>query len=309
MRLLNRITPGTRFFVGLMAVYVLFTLFLPVNHAAAQEYHLSAAQYHYLLLIVRLPIIAVWCIAYYSYYRLQQYAQKIKNTDEGYNYAIIAKGMGWIAWGLLIPSLLSSILGAIASQHPGFKAAALIITNYAYMLVSLAAFTYIGNGVHGLFSQAKASFTVQQVRALIGTLVIIGVIFCVLIAEQLHRPQNLGDAYNAFYMPNWLVWATLVIPYLSAWFIGFFAALELILVSQQTSGVIYRFALQLLAAGLVLIIVSFSGLQYLRSVMPRSGHLTISSTLIASYAIYGVGAAGYGMLASGTKRLKRIEDI
>jgi hypothetical protein len=309
MRLLNRIAPSTQLFAGLMAVYVLFTLFLPASRATIQDYQLSTAQYHYLLLVVRLPIIAVWCIAYFSYYRLRQYAQKIKNTHEGDDFAAIAKGMGWIAWGLLISSFVSSILNAIANQHPSFKAAALIITNYSYVIVSLAAFTYIGNGAQGLFVRAKAWFTIHHVRAFVGVLVVIGVIFCVLISEQLHQPQNLGDSYNAFYMTNWLVWATIVIPYLSAWFIGFFAALELILVSRQTSGVIYRLALQLLAAGLVLITVSFSGLQYLRSVIPRSGHLTISSTLIATYAIYGVGAAGYSMLANGTKRLKRIEDI
>lgn len=308
MREIRHISRSTKIFIALIALYIGLTFILPANHVTKSMYAINDAQYHSLLFAVRLPILAVWCAAFYSYRRLINYAKQISDTKEGEHFMTLAKGMRWIAWGLIIPAVISTLLNTIANHNSDFLAPALVITNYLYVIVSLIAFTYIGKATHNLTQQSSVHLSVRSIRLLIGSLTALGVVFCVLTASKLNG-TSLTDSYNAYYLPNWAIWTTVVVPYLYAWFIGLVAALELVVIARKTSGIIYKQALQLLAAGLVLIIVSMCSLQYFRSVVPRTGHLTIGASLITTYAIYGVNLAGSALLATGVKRLKRIEDI
>ena len=305
---LRNISRGTKVFIALTIIYGLFAFILPANPITKATYQVDNEAYHTLLFVVRIPIIATWCIAYFSFIRLLGYARQIKDTPEGAGFLSIAKGVGWIAWGLAVPAFVSSLLNAIANVDRDFLATALIITNYLYMIASLVAFSYIGAGAHALLHNAKVKVQSKHIRWLVAVLVSFAVLFCALIAARLHG-MSLGDSYNAFYLPNWLVWSTIVTPYLYAWFIGVFAAMELVLIARRTSGIIYKQALQLIAAGLVLIILSMCSLQYFRAIVPRTGHLTIGASLVTAYGIYAVNITGSILLVSGVRRLKRIEDI
>jgi len=305
---LNSVSRSTKIFIALAFFYAALTFILPANATTKANYRLDDAQYQYLLFIVKLPIIAVWSLAFYSYRRLANYAQSIKDTSEGKDFTTIAKGMSWIAWGLPIPAVISSLLSALANAQADFRAVSAVIGGYLAVAVSLVAFHYFSSGTHSLVRRADVEVKIKHIRILVGALIAIGLVFVVLIFSKLHS-TNLGDSFNSFYLPNWLVWSTIVGPYLYAWFLGVFAVMEFILIARQTSGVIYRQALQLLAVGLVLIILSLCALQYFRAVIPRSGHLTIGAALITTYGIYAVNALGSVVLAVGAKRLQRIEDI
>lgn len=304
----GHISRSTKVFIALTALYALLSFILPPSDATKAAYQLDDLQYHILLFIVRLPIIAVWCVALFSYISLHHYAEKITDTTEGDGFRAMATGMRWIAWGLLVPALASAFLNAIANVHPGFSVTALVTTNYLYVIGTLLAFSYFNSGAHSLAQNSNIHFSSRHIRLLTGVLVSISVLFCFLVASKMHG-MDLGDSYNAYYLPNIIIWITVVVPYLYAWFLGAFAVTELILIAQRTSGVIYKKALQLLASGMVLIIFSLGALQYFRSIIPRTGHLTIGSALITAYAIYALLIVGSVMLAIGARRLKRIEDI
>ncbi|MDB5169691.1 MAG: hypothetical protein JWN82_87 [Candidatus Saccharibacteria bacterium] len=303
-----KLSRSSQAFIGLMLLYVALTFILPVSNTATATYHLSDMQYRYLLLIVKLPLIAAWSITFYSYRRLRAYAAQIKDTAEGEDFGQISRGVAWLAWGFAVPAVISSFLGVIANSHPSFQTLSSLFSSYFYLVVTLAAFSYIAAGIHKLSERSNIHLESKHIRYLILMLVAIGVLFCSLIAGRLHG-HRLGDAYNSFYVPNILVWTTIVIPYLYAWFMGLFGALELILVARRTTGVIYRQALRYLAVGLVIIIISMSGLQYFRAIIPRNGHVTINGALLMVYGIYAATAIGSVLLAIGVKRLKRIEDI
>jgi hypothetical protein len=307
MQILNRFSRETKLFIGLVLLYAALAFILPASKAAMLLYQFTDAQYQSLIFVVRLPFIVTVIAAFYSYRCLVHYVERIRDTKEGLAFSKITQGLRWIAWGLLVPATVSTLLNAIANQKPDFLMFALIITNYMYVVVSLFAFSHIVGGAHRLVQQARLLFSIRHIRVLIMVLVTIGVLFCYLISQRLHG--GITNSYNAYYLQNWAVWATIVVPFLYAWIVGLFAALELALVARRTSGIIYKQALQWLALGIVLIIIAMCSLQYYRSVIPRSGTLKIGPSLITAYAIYGVNITGSALLAVGARRLKRIEDI
>lgn len=308
MRFLGKLSRSSQAFIALMVLFAALTFILPANQKALETYHLTGAQYQYLLLIIKIPLIAAWSIAFYSYRRLREYADQIKDTPEGSDYSVIAAGIGWLAWGFAVPPVVGTFLGQMAQSHPSLTAVAVSFNSYMYLLVTVVALSFISAGIHKLARRSSINFEMRQIRYIVGVLVALSVAFCSLIAGRLHG-TSLGDSFNAFYLPNIIVWTTIVIPYLYAWCLGIIGVFELIIFAQQTTGIIYKQALRYLAIGLAIIVVSMISLQYFRAFIPRVGNLAINGALIMAYAIYATNAIGGVSLAIGVKRLKRIEDI
>lgn len=291
-----------------MALFAALTFILPVNPESAKNYDVSEAEYRYLLLVVKIPLIAAWSIAFYAYRRLRAYANQIEDAPEGEDYGAMARGTGWLAWGFAVTPIISSLVGAVAVDHPALRTVVAVYNNYAYLLITVVGLSYIFRGVHQMARRANVTFEMKHIRIVVGVLVAMSVLFCTLLAAKL-QGSSLGNSYNSFYMPNGLVWATVVIPYLYAWSLGVIAALELAMVARRTSGVIYKQALSYLAIGIVITILCMSALQYFRAFFPRSGGLAVNGTLITVYLMYAINATGGALLTIGVKRLKRIEDI
>lgn len=289
-------------------LFAALTFILPVNNTAAATYQLTDMQYRYLLLIVKLPLIAAWSIAFYGYRQLHNYAKQIADAPEGEDFAAMAKGTGWMAWGFAIPPVISSFLGIISESHPSIQTLSVSFNSYLYLIVTVVALSYIALGIRKLARRSNINLEMKHTRFLVLALVGMSVLFCSLLAGRLHG-HSLGDSYNSFYLPNILVWTTIALPYLYAWGLGIFGAVELIMIARRTSGVIYKQALQYLAAGLITLILTMSALQYFRAIIPRDGHVTINGALIMVFAIYAANAVGGILLAIGAKRLKRIEEI
>jgi hypothetical protein len=308
MRLPTNLSRSSQAFIGLMVLFAALTFILPVSNTATAIYQLTDMEYRYLLLLIKAPLIAAWSIAFYGYRQLHNYAKQIADAPEGEDFAAMARGTGWMAWGFAIPPVISAFLGKIADSHPSFSTFSASFNSYLYLVVTVVALSYIATGIRKLARRSNVSLEMKHTRFLVFALVGMSVLFCSLLAGRLHG-NSLGDSYNAFYVPNVLVWATIAIPYLYAWGLGIFGAVELILVARRTSGVIYKQALQYLAVGLITLILTMSALQYFRAIIPRDGHVTINGALVMVFAIYAINAVGGVLLAIGAKRLKRIEEI
>jgi hypothetical protein len=107
----------------------------------------------------------------------------------------------------------------------------------------------------------------------------------------------------------WLLITTVIVPYLFAWFSGLLAAYEMLLYGRVVSGVFYRQAMRLLAVGMTSVIASLIFVQYIRSVTPRSGHLSLNSTLLLINIVYVCMAVGFLLMSIAAARLKRIEEV
>lgn len=287
----------------LSLIFFILTLVLPANPQAMSRYNLSASQYHVLLFIAELPLILIWFTAFYGYAKLQEYTAAIKDTPEASSYERLATGCKWLAWGLPIPALVSLLFNTFAARHAGLQPTATVFTNYFGLIFPIIAFSIMSDATQSMATQIKLSITATSGKLLQLGFIMIGVLYCFFTLRQLNA------THNPYYLPVWLVIATIIVPYLYAWFIGFLAAYNMTQVAKKTPGILYKRALGFMANGIVIVIVSLIATQYLRSALPRTAHLSLSAAFMAVYIIYAVTAIGFVLLALGASRLKKIEEI
>lgn len=271
-------------------------------------YHLDSLQYHVLYIIVVLPIIISWFVAFYSYEKVKSYTESIRKTAEGDEFALITKGHAWLAWSLPLTLIISLMLNTIANSFSGFHVSAIIIANYISVLIPLIAFSYIGSGSRGLLSRAHVTLSLSGIRGTILIFAALGVLFCFATFQHINI-TSIKDSNNLYFMPVWLMVLTVIGPYLYAWFVGLLAAFELSAIGRTAKGVLYRQAMQLFSSGLIAVISSSIALQYVSSVIPRTGSLLINGRLLLSYLFRLVAVLGFILLAAGARKLQRIEEV
>jgi hypothetical protein len=269
-------------------------------------YHLSNAQYHVLIMAIILPLVAIWFAAFYGYAKLKEYSQAVQKSREGPAFRLIAHGAAWLAWALPATSISSVIFTSIANVHPGFHAAAIIIDNYISLALGLIAFIIISRGTRALSDTVHTGTSLFGFRNLIALFITIGVVFCYLTLNNITASHNDGNPYH---LPVWLLLLTIIVPYLYAWFLGLLAAYEVGMYSKNVKGVLYKQALNLLALGIVGVIITSILIQYLSSLSESLSHLTLNYILIVIYILLIVYCIGYVLIALGAKKLRKIEEV
>ncbi|MDL2342148.1 MAG: hypothetical protein QFB87_03670 [Patescibacteria group bacterium] len=292
----------------LTGLYFLLVFALPANKVAMATYHLSALQYHILLFVVVLPILGIWFAAFYGFEKLKSYAQAIQKTAEGEDYKQLATGCGWLAYALPIPALVSIILNTIANSHPRFHPTAVIISNYINLIMPLIAFSLLSNSARSLTQHANVRLSMAKAKSIIVAFATLGVVYCYFIFRNFDL-ISISTSDNAYFLPVWLAVISIVIPYLYSWFVGLLAAYEIVLFAQASKGIIYRHSLQRLGYGIAAVIVSSITLQYLSSIIPKTGSLSLNYIVAWIYVIQIISAIGYTLIAIGAARLKRIEEV
>lgn len=292
----------------MLSAYLLLALLMPINRVEAHHYMLSAEAYHVLRFSLALPLAILWLVAFYGAERVRMYARSVAKTPEGKAYAMISKGCSWLAWGLILVPTASLVLKGIVNVSAGFRPTMIIIINYLELLFTIISFSYIATGARQMAAHAKRTYT--PTAAISSQVIFIagGVLYGYLTFRHLDL-LSITSTHNPYFMPVWLIIISIIIPSLYAWFIGLLAAYDIILTSQQSQGVLYRKALQLLAFGLVILIGGLIAIQYLHTVSPRTGLLSLSPALALTYAIYMIMMLGFTLVFLGSRQLKRIEEV
>lgn len=291
-----------------VVVYVLLIFVLPANRISMHTYHLNGLEYRALLFAVSLPSIATWVAAFLGYLKLLQYIRVINKSPEGADFATLARGYAWLAWSLPVAATINLLLTSAVNTWPHTQPAAIIIRNYINIALPLIAFSIMGTATRALMSRLKISLSSASIRGIMLVFLTGGVLYCFLTFQQLNL-NSLHSTHNPYYMPLWLMVLTIIIPSLYAWFNGLLAAYEIMLYSRHTDGVLYRSALRLLVAGLVIIIVSFVAIQFTSSVNPGLARLILNWRLILTLLFRITSAVGFILVAVGAHRLKTIEEI
>jgi hypothetical protein len=305
---MSRLTTALQRYSFLALIYLLLVFLLPANKLVRHEYNLSVLGYHALLLIVVLPLAAIWFGAFYSYARLQQYNRAIASSPEGKDFKVLTRGFIWLAWGSAISSILSLVFNAIANAYPGFLSASIIIANYLSLIVPLIGYSLISSASRGLSLRAKVIPSGPGAKRLILFFLFLGVGYCYVTFQRLNLHSYSGSD-NPYYLPTLLMVLTVVIPYLYTWFIGLLAAYEMYLYSKHVQGLLYKQAIRLLSYGVVAVIASSITVQYLHSITPRVGHLSLNVTLVLINVVYIFMAIGYILFSLGARQLRKIEEV
>lgn len=304
-----RDTLRTMQFCTVMAVLYIGLIFvLPVNHLTMQHYNLSAVEFRIVTAVIALPTIAVWFAAFWGYAKLREYSHTIVKSKEGPQFAKLGAGCVWLAWSLPLTTLTSSILNGIGDKWPGFHPSAIIITNYVALIAPLIAFVIIGLAARDMIGKSRLNFDVPSARLAMVLFLGGGLLYCFLIFRSLDL-TSLTSTHNSYFLPVWLLIVSVIIPYLYAWCIGLLAAYEIMLFSVNVRGLLYRRALLYLVFGLVIVILSSIALQYVSSVVPRTGALVFNYRLLLILSVRIVNGIGFFVLALGASRLKKIEEV
>jgi uncharacterized membrane protein len=79
--------------------------------------------------------------------------------------------------------------------------------------------------------------------------------------------------------------------------------------AKKIKGLLYKRALNRLAAGIATVIGSSIFIQFINIVFAYKNNGSLGSLLVLIYLLLAVEAIGYILIASGAKNLKRIEEI
>lgn len=261
----------------------------------------------FLMLTHWLPYIIIWFAAFYAYDRLKAYSDSIKNSPESHGFTLLTIGCGWLAYVLPVSAMIVMLLRSISLNNPDFVPTATIISNYMYLVLSIVGFTILAKSARSLSEYSQLRIKPHQTRLLIASFALLGVIYCysVLITLDIMTPEAVS---NLFYLPIWLIVISLVIPYLYSWFTGLMAAFEFFLFSRHSKGVIYRKAILMVGVGIATVIAASIAVQYLHIINPQNESSYLNASLALSYLIGFIASLGFGMIAVGAIRLKRIEE-
>jgi hypothetical protein len=297
-----KLTP-MRWYIILTAIACILALALPPDLQTLQTYHLTSLGYRIVILFLLVPYAIIWYAAFYAFAKLSEYTSLLKNADEETAFRKVVVGMGALAFGMVIPSIISTILNEIASYHHGFKAGATIINHYASLVVALVAFTYMGSGAHNLAVNVKSRKSLNGIRlfALIFTLLSVTFTRATITIHNYHG--------NPYYLNIYMLVITLVIPYLYAWFIGLVCAYDLWLYSRRVRGVLYKKAFSQLSFGLVATIIGLIAIQFVASAYGNGTNESLTFVLVLIYALLAILLLGLSLMALGTRKLKRIEEV
>ncbi len=308
MQHLKRLNNPISLFIGFVLLLCCLVVLLPANRDAMSNYDITSSHYHIVLFLVNLPLAAIWFAAFFSYARLRSYARAVANTPEGKGFNALAVGSGWLALGLVIPTIIGLTVSGIAHRHPAFRGTATILTNYLNVLFPLVAFNTIASGSHALTLHQRIWPSLISIRLLMVAFIMLGVGYSFFTLQHIDLHAT-NSTLNPYFLPVWVVMPTIMVPYLYTWFIGLFAAQELSAVAQHVKGVFYRQSLRLLAVGVSLVVAGSIGQEYIRAITPRVGHLSLNTVLTTIYVTYAVIVAGFILMSLGAYRLKKIEDI
>lgn len=296
-------------YMVLVCLYAALIFILPPNTQALAAYNISTLQYHFILMGLVLPSLAIWLTAFVGYAKLRQYAQSVADTPEGIHFEKLTMGCMWLAWSLPLTAILPFILNAMANKWSNFHPAAVIISNYLNLFLPLVAFSLIAIAARGLMtSTGRVNINPVMARLIIFSFLTGGVLYCYLTFRSFDL-SGFASTHNPYFLPIWLLILTITVPYLYAWFMGTLAVYELSLFTKQVRGILYQRALRFMIGGLIAVILSSIASQYINSLVPRDSHLIVDYHLLLISLFQVIGGVGFILLTIGAARLKKIEEI
>jgi hypothetical protein len=292
-------------FVLLTSLVCILSLTLPPDPQALKTYHVSSTQFRIILVMLLIPEILLWYAGFYAFARLSEYTGYLKNSKEHKAFRQITIGMGFLAFGLIIPSIITQILNYIAIRNHGFKPTSMIISHYISLLVPLISFTYFRDGSQKLVG----SGTHTKRGGLIGMrlFALFFIVLAVFFSYAALRTRFAGE--NPYYMGVYPLIITIIIPYLYAWFEGLVSAYNFRLFSRSVKGLLYKRAFLDFSYGLAIVIVGLVFVQFITASIGARTDEPLGFILILIYFLLAILLAGLGLMAVGTRKLKKIEEV
>jgi len=296
-------------FIGLSLAYLLLAALLPVDKVTLQKYHLSPTAGTALTLTIAIPYLIIWLIAMVGYARFQWYTDTIADSKDGKAFKIIAKGVLLMALWLPLSTVISTLASYYFRVHPGATVVMTNLINYSNLIILFIAFWWTNQGSQRLLSIVR-KFDPRSSQWLIMAFLGFAALYTYLVLQDPARRHPTAMVTTAtYYLPDWVIITTVVIPRLIMWFLGLQAVYNLRLYRKKVRGKIYKEGLRQVTWGIGCIIGISVILRCLQSLSPELNSWSLGLLLLIVYLLLLSVSLGYLLLARGARKLQLIEEI
>lgn len=294
----------TGIFIALLATYVTLAFSLPTDPKVLSRYDFSQTEARLLNITVIVPLVLIYLTALYGFVRFYLYAASVRQSKEGPGLQQLSKGLMALAFSLPVSSIVGSLSGYIKHRQPALEAEAVIFRNYVTLLFAATALFLIAQGAQKLYDTLKKRNG--------STLPLVGFSGAILLASVytwliMTRDRGVSGT-EAYFLPDWLLLVTFVVPLTIAWSLGIRAAFQLYDYQRSVKGSLYRRALQYVSVGIGVLIGVSVLIQWLTTMTEQLNRLNLTPLLALVYFLVLLYAGGYGLLARGAKKLKQFEE-
>lgn len=289
-----------------IVLYATLTLFGP---KAPNKYDLSDGELILIRLTVIVPIVLIWIAAFYGAVRFKAYAESIKSRPDGKALTGVADAIMILAIGLVVTSLLGTLRQFAINND--YEVIYSIVRNYVAVAFPLIAFYKLFTASRGLVKLTdKPSGTSNDSALAFLATAGVSIAYTAMLLQYPYRNDTPDpQTYCSYFLPDALIVLTIIVPYVLSWFLGILAAVNIAAYSRHAKGLIYKKALSNLVKGIVAVTIFSVFLQLLDSVADSVASLSLAKILALVYVIIIGWAVGYLLIASGAKKLTKIEEV
>ena len=293
-------------FLALLATYVILAFILPTDPQTLSRYGLTQLSARLLNLSIVVPISLIYLSALYGFIHINNYANKVIGTKEGPHFKRLAEGIGVLVFSLPVTSIVGSLRSYARHVQPDLLPSISILRNYLVLVLVFVSILLIAKGAQGLYGSLKRQKeNMQQFSfyGVIGPVLLASIYTWLVIAQGYSTPDN-----EPYFLPDWLIVTTIIVPYVFVWCLGVRAAVHLLAYQVGVKGVVYKRAISNLAVGIAVIILISILIQFITSLSGVLSRLNLTPILVIVYLLIALYVVGYGLVARGAKKLKQIEE-
>jgi hypothetical protein len=299
----------TGLFIVFSIAYLLLSILLPLDKASLAKYHLTSGSAAALTFTVTIPYLVIWFIALVGYLRLKAYTEAIGDGKDGEAFAMISKGILCLSLWLPVSALIGSATTGYFHANHSSTPLMINLNNYANLIILFPAFLLVNLGSKKLLTIIR-----KPEAALPQTIMMVFIGFSALyVFLVLRDPARQFPTHSvstaSYYLPDWLIVTTIIIPRLITWFLGVQAIHNIYLYRNKIKGLIYKDALKSLANGIGGVVLTVVVLRCFQSLSSQLNQLSLSLILLIVYLLLILISIGYILIAKGAKSLQKIEEI
>lgn len=302
--------PSSKLYIAgvmILAAFYLCLVFIPGPDASTlQHYHLSNSAYRGIILPIIIFLLAIWVASFYGALMASSYTHIIGRSKDGHAFRFISRGLLLLALTLPVSSCLTSVVNLVGRTRSTWLETLTIVNNYINIALMAAALLLIAIGAEKLGALIQNKIKPWPERLWVFIFIVFSSTYGYLLVSQ---PMHNGFVRRVYYLPHWLTLVTMAIPYLYVWYRGLWGAQIMYQYQKNVGGKLYKQALRHLAAGISIVILSSIVARTLTTTSTRLSGLSVGPVLIIIYAFLGLMAVGYILIASGAKKLKKIEEV
>lgn len=297
-------------FIILAVIYMVQTFFTGIFPTDSPRYGLNEAQLRTINFMLALPFILIWAIAYRGYRRLSEYTQTIKGERDGFALSAITNGICILALWLPLYIIMNNLVKSMYDANPALAPLLVQVENYANVVVLGIGFVLLFIGGRRLKTLIPFPRITQRMRAVIAVVAGLFALYVPLVFNDPSlRIAVAGLQTASYYQPDWLIFASLVMPRIVTWLLGVWTVITIYMYAKQIGGDIYRRSLSGLAYGLGTVIASIIAIAYIQSVSVQLVGASLGMVLLIIFALLVLLAIGFVLIAHGAKNLQRIEEV